>query len=86
MPSFIVHRARITTLLFKKVVEDLEIAMNHYGEPLDHKNEEARSRFISPVGPFYLCSFQAHFYRHSTSCSTELWHCFAFPSATGLNL
>ena len=49
MPTFIVHRARIENSLFKKIVEDLEAAMNQYGAPLDHSNEEARSRFLSPV-------------------------------------
>ena len=49
MQTFDVHRARIPTALFKEIVEDLGIAMNQYGEPRDHKNEEARSRFLAPV-------------------------------------
>jgi hypothetical protein len=49
MPTFEIHRARIPTSLFKSIVGDLEIVMNQYGEPRDHKNEEARSRFLAPV-------------------------------------
>ena len=49
METFGVHRARIPTALFKAIVEDLGIVMNQYGEPRDHQNEEARSRFLAPV-------------------------------------
>ena len=49
MPTFEIHRARIPTSLFKLIVGDLEIVMNPYGEPRDHKNEKARSRFLAPV-------------------------------------
>ena len=49
MQTFDVHRARIPTALFKAIVEDLGIVMNQYGEPRDHQNEEARSRFLAPV-------------------------------------
>ena len=49
MKTFDIHRARIPTSMFKDIVMDLQIAMNQYGEPLDHKNEEARSRFLAPV-------------------------------------
>ena len=49
MQVFDIHRARIPTALFKAIVEDLGIVMNQYGEPRDHKNEAARSRFLAPV-------------------------------------
>ena len=49
MQAFDIHRARIPTSLFKAMVEDLDVVMNQYGEPRDHKNEEARSRFLAPV-------------------------------------
>ena len=49
MPAFEIHRARIPTSIFKSIVEDLDIVMNQYGDPRDHKNEEARSRFLAPV-------------------------------------
>ena len=49
MHTFDIHRARIPTPLFKAIVEDLGIVMNQYGEPRDHKNEAARSRFLAPV-------------------------------------
>jgi len=31
--------------------------MDQYGEPLDHKNEEAWSRFLAPVSVHSLSSF-----------------------------
>jgi len=49
MQAFDIHRARIPTSLFKAMVEDLGVVMNQYGEPRDHKNEEARSRFLAPL-------------------------------------
>ena len=49
MQAFDIYRARIPTALFKAIVEDLDIVMNQYGEPRDHKNELARSRFLAPV-------------------------------------
>jgi hypothetical protein len=49
MQTFDIHRARIPTSLFKAMVEDLGVVMNQYGEPRDHKDEEARSRFLAPV-------------------------------------
>ena len=49
METFEIHRARIPTSLFKEIVQDIEIAMKQYGEPVQHKNEEARSRFLAPV-------------------------------------
>ncbi len=35
--------------MFKNIVYDIQIALNQYGEPLDHQNEEARSRCLAPV-------------------------------------
>ena len=49
MPTFKIHRACIPTSLFKLIVGDLEIVMNQYREPRDHKNEEARLRLLAPV-------------------------------------
>ena len=51
MPQFYIHRARLPTRLFKEILSDLEVIMNQYGEPVNHKNEEARSRFLAPVSP-----------------------------------
>ncbi|KAF8697211.1 hypothetical protein AX14_001424 [Amanita brunnescens Koide BX004] len=45
MQTFDIRRARIPTALFKAIVEDLDVVMNQYGEPRDHENGEARSRF-----------------------------------------
>jgi len=49
MPTFKIHHACIPTSLFKLIVGDLEIVMNQYREPRNHKNEEARSRLLAPV-------------------------------------
>jgi hypothetical protein len=49
MKTFEVYRARIPTPLFKAIVKDITIIMNQYREPMDHKNAEARSRFLAPV-------------------------------------
>jgi len=49
METFEIHRARIPTSLFKEIVQDIEIVMKQYGEPVQHKNEEARSRFLAPL-------------------------------------
>ena len=49
MKTFEIHRARIPTCMFKKIVEDVDIAMYQYGEPLDHNNVEAGSRCLAPV-------------------------------------
>lgn len=46
---FEVHRARIPTDLFTEIVDDVQIAINNYGLPEDHQNEEARSRLIATV-------------------------------------
>jgi hypothetical protein len=48
-PTFEMHRARIPNGLFKEIIGDIEIVMKQYGPPMDHKNEEARSRFLAPV-------------------------------------
>jgi hypothetical protein len=49
MQTFNIHRARIPTSLFKQIVADLQIVMYQFGDPQEHVNEEARSRFIAPV-------------------------------------
>jgi hypothetical protein len=63
MKTFEVHRARIPTLLFKAIVEDISIMMNQYGESMDHKNAEATTRFLAPVSAkrfslFFLVLFE----------------------------
>jgi hypothetical protein len=52
LPKFDIHRARIPTPLFKDIIKDLDIIMKQYGEPRDHGNEVARSRFLAPVSIF----------------------------------
>ncbi|KAF8313497.1 uncharacterized protein EI90DRAFT_2949824 [Cantharellus anzutake] len=47
--TFEIHRSRIPTDLFKSIVMDLDILLMQYGPPHEHKTEEARSRFFSPI-------------------------------------
>ena len=35
--------------MFEDIVQDLDTAMNQYGNPVDHANEEARSRCLAPA-------------------------------------
>jgi hypothetical protein len=59
MKTFEVHRARIPTSLFKAIVEDISLIMKQYGESIDHKNVEARTRYLAPVGTklYLFCAF-----------------------------
>ena len=47
--TFELHRCRIPTTLFKSIVQDIDIMLVQYGPPIEHKTEEARSRFLPPV-------------------------------------
>jgi hypothetical protein len=47
--TFEIHRSRIPTHIFKSIVADMDIMLMQYGAPPEHKTEEARSRFFSPV-------------------------------------
>ncbi|KAM6489096.1 hypothetical protein JOM56_015508 [Amanita muscaria] len=47
--TFEIHRSRIPTHLFRSIVIDMDIMLMQYGAPPQHKTEEARSRFFSPV-------------------------------------
>jgi hypothetical protein len=47
--TFEIHRSRIPTDLFKSIVTDMDIMLIQYGAPREHRTEEARSRFFSPV-------------------------------------
>ncbi|KAF8806804.1 hypothetical protein BYT27DRAFT_6609038 [Phlegmacium glaucopus] len=49
MPTFDICRARIPNSLFREIISDIQMMLNQYGEPDSHKNEEARSRFLSPL-------------------------------------
>lgn len=56
---FQVHRARIPNQLFANIATDVQLAVNNYGLPEDHQNEEARSRLIASVCdlfPYQRCS------------------------------
>ncbi|KAF8332067.1 uncharacterized protein EI90DRAFT_3123141 [Cantharellus anzutake] len=47
--TFEIHRSRIPTDLFKSIVMDIDILLMQHGPPHEHKTEEARSRFFSPI-------------------------------------
>ena len=47
--TFHVHRSRMPTALFRSIVEDLDVMLLQYGPPIEHKTEQATSRFLSPV-------------------------------------
>ena len=49
IPTFEMFRARLTTNIFMKIVEDLQIYAWQYGGLLSHINEEARARYLSGV-------------------------------------
>lgn len=48
VPTFELHRSRIPTALFKRIVEDVDNMVMQYGPPDKHKREESTSRFFSP--------------------------------------
>lgn len=45
-PIFKMHRARIPNVLFREIIEDIEIVMKQYG-PSDDQNVAARSRCLA---------------------------------------
>jgi len=47
--TFEIHRSRIPTDLFKSIVMDMDVMLIQYGPLPEHKTEEARSRFFSPI-------------------------------------
>jgi hypothetical protein len=49
MLTFDIYRARIPNSLFRTIISDIQVMMKQYGDPVCHKNEEARSRFLAPV-------------------------------------
>ena len=53
--TFNLHRSRIPTDLFQSIVEDMDVVLVQYGPPSAQNNEEATSRFLSPVRRFFTC-------------------------------
>jgi hypothetical protein len=47
--TFDLHRSWIPTALFKYIVQNIDVMQVQYGPPIQHKTEEARSQFLSPV-------------------------------------
>ena len=48
--TFDLYRSRIPTSLFRSIVQDMDLLLHQYGPPVDHRTEEATSRFLAPVG------------------------------------
>lgn len=55
-PIFVLDRARTPTPLFKQIIEDMNLALNQFDPPDQHRTEEARSRFLAPVHPTCYCT------------------------------
>ena len=52
-----IFRSRLPMDIFRKIFEDVDNASLQYGRMENHKNEEARSRYITSVsGPFIIDS------------------------------
>jgi hypothetical protein len=49
IPPFDMHYARLPNVIFNQIVRDLQVYAAQYGPMRKHKNEEARSRFLSAV-------------------------------------
>jgi hypothetical protein len=47
--TFDLYCSRIPTLLFRSIVQDMDILLSQYGPPVEHETEEATSRFLAPV-------------------------------------
>lgn len=47
-PTLEMHRARISNVLFKDIIGDIEIVMDHRW--ITRTRKEATSRFLAPVG------------------------------------
>jgi hypothetical protein len=47
--AFPMYRARLTNDIFKQILQNIEDFSMQYGHMGSHKNEEARSRFLSAV-------------------------------------
>lgn len=47
-PTLEMNRARIPNVLFREIIEDIEIVMKQYGPPGD-QNLAARFRFLAPA-------------------------------------
>jgi hypothetical protein len=48
MTTFEIHRARIPTSLFGRIIDDLQVVMKRYGEPTPNKKGECL-RYLAPV-------------------------------------
>ncbi|KAH0565329.1 hypothetical protein GP486_001273 [Trichoglossum hirsutum] len=47
IPVFPMFRARLTSEVFRKIIEDIDCLTAQYGTLRNHRNEEARSRFLT---------------------------------------
>ncbi|KAL2829132.1 hypothetical protein BJY01DRAFT_255118 [Aspergillus pseudoustus] len=49
MKKLQVFRSRIPNALFEEIANDISLAERHYGDPENHENEKARSRFLTSI-------------------------------------
>ncbi|KIK09792.1 hypothetical protein K443DRAFT_301106 [Laccaria amethystina LaAM-08-1] len=59
--TFNLHRSRIPTDLFRSIVEDMDVLLAQYGPLRAQNNEEARSRFLSPIFNRLIAQFNFAF-------------------------
>jgi hypothetical protein len=48
-PTFLVSRARLPGEVFLDIVQDMNLVLNQYGDPMAQKTEIARSSYLSPM-------------------------------------
>ena len=54
--TFELRRSRIPNILFRSIIEDMDLMLMQYGPLDEHFTAEATSRFLSPVGVFLFSS------------------------------
>lgn len=59
--TFNLHRSRIPTDLFRSILEDMDVLLVQYGPLPAHRNEEAASRFLSPIFNRLIAQFDFAF-------------------------
>ena len=69
IPTFDLYRSRIPTALFRSIVQDMDLLLHQYGPPIDHRTEEATSRFLAPVGRILLLL------RRNSDCRFQIFNC-----------
>lgn len=62
--AFDMARARLPDEVFRQIMLDLDAFSLQYGSTAEHRNEEARSRFLSAVSSFTLSSSEQNIFAH----------------------